>query len=75
MLKQYNMSELIGTTDEMIVDKAIKNMSKCVKDLKKAVVMEGDVQRFPQSLPHLFPGSYKHMIRVSTSVPNMFWES
>lgn len=69
------MSELIGTTDEMIVDKAIKNMSKCVKDLKKAVVMEADVQRFPQSLPHLFPGSYKHMIRGSTSIPNMFWES
>lgn len=30
----------MGTKDEMIIEKAIKNISKCVKDFKKAIVMQ-----------------------------------
>lgn len=57
MLKQYNASELMGTTDELIVEKVISYVSKCIKDFKKTIVMEADVQRFPQSLPYFFPGT------------------
>ncbi|XP_010531528.1 PREDICTED: uncharacterized protein LOC104807804 [Tarenaya hassleriana] len=68
----YHGNELMGTTDEVAVTKTMSYLSKCVKGFENAVVVDADVQRFPHSLSHFFPGSYKYMMRGSTSFPNMF---
>ncbi|GMN38215.1 hypothetical protein TIFTF001_007441 [Ficus carica] len=68
----YYANELLPQKDEIIVAKAISYLSKCVKDLENAAVTEKEIKRFPNSLSHFFPGSYKYMLRGSTSFPNLF---
>ncbi|KAJ4963541.1 hypothetical protein NE237_023480 [Protea cynaroides] len=68
----YHANELLPLEDELIVAKAISYLSQCIKDLKDANVVRVEVGRFPKSLSHFFPGSYKYMMRGSTSFPNLF---
>ncbi|XP_042494355.1 uncharacterized protein LOC122073790 isoform X2 [Macadamia integrifolia] len=68
----YHANELLPLKDEQIVAKVISNLSLCIKDFKDANVVEGQVERFPKSLSHFFPGSYKYTMRGSTSFPNLF---
>lgn len=58
--------------DEEIVGKVKSYLSKCIQELEKAHVLEHVVTRFPEALTHYFPGSYKYMMRGSTSFPNLF---
>ncbi|WCJ39919.1 hypothetical protein M5689_020867 [Euphorbia peplus] len=68
----YNASELLPLKDEQVVTKVISYLTKCIKDFEKATVVHQEVARFPKSLTHFFPGSYKHMMRGSTSFQNLF---
>ncbi|EXB24028.1 Phytoene dehydrogenase [Morus notabilis] len=68
----YYANELLPQKDEYIVAKAMSYLSKCVKNLVNVAVTENEIKRFPKSLTHFFPGSYKYMLRGSTSFPNLF---
>ncbi|EEF41121.1 uncharacterized protein LOC8283661 isoform X2 [Ricinus communis] len=68
----YHANELLPLTDELVVTKTMSYLSKCIKDFENAVVIDKEISRFPKSLTHFFPGSYKHMMRGSTSFPNLF---
>ncbi|GLT86054.1 hypothetical protein SLE2022_042170 [Rubroshorea leprosula] len=68
----YHSSELLLLKDEAIVEKVMLYLSKCIKDFETANVVDKEIRRFPKSLTHFFPGSYKYMMRVSTSFPNLF---
>lgn len=68
----YYSNELLPMKDEDIVAKVMSYLSKCIKDFEYATVMDKEIGRFPQSLTHFFPGSYKYMMRGSTSFPNLF---
>ncbi|XP_024167836.1 uncharacterized protein LOC112174324 isoform X2 [Rosa chinensis] len=68
----YRANELLVLTDKQIVAKVTSYLSKCIKDFENATVINKEIGRFPKSLAHFFPGSYKYMIRGSTSFPNLF---
>ncbi|WRX16694.1 Amine oxidase - like 8 [Theobroma cacao] len=68
----YHANELLPLKDELVVEKVMSYLSKCIKDLKGATVVDEEIQRFPKRLTHFFPGSYKYMMRGSTSYPNLF---
>ncbi|XP_059460347.1 uncharacterized protein LOC132189608 isoform X2 [Corylus avellana] len=68
----YHSNELLPMKDEDIVAKVMSYLSKCIKDFEHATVMDKEIGRFPQCLTHFFPGSYKYMMRGSTSFPNFF---
>ncbi|KAK3006544.1 hypothetical protein RJ639_017699 [Escallonia herrerae] len=68
----YHANELLPLKDEQIVVKVMSCLSKCIKDFESALVISKEIGRFPRSLTHFFPGSYKHMMRGSTSFPNLF---
>ncbi|KAF8405455.1 hypothetical protein HHK36_010361 [Tetracentron sinense] len=68
----YHANQLLPLNDDDIVSKVMSCLSKCIKDLEVATVVEKEVGRFPKSLTHFFPGSYKYMMRGSTTFPNMF---
>ncbi|OMO92711.1 Amine oxidase [Corchorus olitorius] len=68
----YHANELLPLKDELVVEKVIPYLSKCIKDLESATVVEKEIGRFPKRLTHFFPGSYKYMMRGSTSFPNLF---
>ncbi|KAJ6368860.1 hypothetical protein OIU78_001269 [Salix suchowensis] len=68
----YHANELLPLKDEHIAAKVMSYLSKCVKDFEAARVTNVEITRFPKSLTHFFPGSYKYMMRGSTSFPNLF---
>ncbi|XP_057966427.1 uncharacterized protein LOC131156618 isoform X6 [Malania oleifera] len=70
--RKYHANELLLLKDEVIVPKVMSYMSKCIKDFENSTVVVKEIRRYPKSLTHFFPGSYKHMMRGSTSFPNLF---
>ncbi|KAF3971250.1 hypothetical protein CMV_005133 [Castanea mollissima] len=68
----YHSNEFLPLKDEDIVAKVMSYLSKCIKDFESASVVDKEIGRFPQSLTHFFPGSYKHMMRGATSFSNVF---
>ncbi|XXG86297.1 hypothetical protein AAC387_Pa11g1219 [Persea americana] len=68
----YHANQLLPLKDEQIVAKVMSYLPKCIKDFEEAQVLEYVVTRFPKSVTHYFPGSYKYMMRGSTSFPNLF---
>ncbi|XP_052194699.1 uncharacterized protein LOC127802736 isoform X2 [Diospyros lotus] len=68
----FHANELLPLKDEDIATRARSYLSMCIKDFENATVINKEIQRFPKSLTHFFPGSYKYMMRGSTSFPNLF---
>lgn len=68
----YHGNELVPLKDEYIATKVMPYLSKCVKDFEAARVTNVEIARFPKSMTHFIPGSYKYMMRGSTSFPNLF---
>ncbi|KAK0583121.1 hypothetical protein LWI29_033557 [Acer saccharum] len=68
----YHANELLPLKDEHVLAKVMSCLSKCIKEFDTASVTDKQIRRFPKSLTHYFPGSYKYMMRGSTSFPNLF---
>ncbi|KMT01356.1 hypothetical protein BVRB_9g213700 [Beta vulgaris subsp. vulgaris] len=68
----YHANEFLPLSDEQISAKAMSYLSKCIKELADARIIDKEITRCPNSLTHFFPGSYKYSMRGSTSFPNMF---
>ncbi|XP_010918125.2 uncharacterized protein [Elaeis guineensis] len=68
----YNATRVLLLSDEQIVAKVVSYLSICIKEFQEAIVLQHTVVRFPKSATHFFPGSYKYMLRGSTTFPNLF---
>ncbi|KAK1558399.1 hypothetical protein Q3G72_001903 [Acer saccharum] len=68
----YHANELLPLKDEQVLAKVMSCLSKCIKEFDTATITDKQFRRFPKSLTHYFPGSYKYMMRGSTSFPNLF---
>ncbi|XP_020574168.1 uncharacterized protein LOC110020416 isoform X2 [Phalaenopsis equestris] len=68
----YYANQLLPLKDEQIVAKLISYLSRCIKEFQEAIVIQQIVSRFPKSATHFFPGSYKYMMKGSTSFQNLF---
>ncbi|KAJ4829555.1 hypothetical protein Tsubulata_017165 [Turnera subulata] len=68
----YYANELLPLGDEYIVSKVMSYLSKFIKDFETANVIDKEIVKFPKSITQFFPGSYKYMMRGSTSFPNLF---
>lgn len=68
----YHANAFLPLNDEQIAAKVMVYLSKSIKELQDAQVIDKEITRFPKSLTHFFPGSYKFLMRGSTSFPNLF---
>ncbi|XP_009791768.1 uncharacterized protein [Nicotiana sylvestris] len=68
----YHATDLLPLKDDRIVSKVMSCLSRCIKDFENATVVDKEIERFPKSLTHFFPGSYKYMMGGSTSFKNLF---
>ncbi|XP_042373138.1 phytoene dehydrogenase-like isoform X1 [Zingiber officinale] len=68
----YCATQLLALKDEQIVAKVVAYLSDCIKDFKEAIVVQQNIVKHAKSATHFFPGSYKHMMRSSTTFPNLF---
>ena len=53
---QYHANELLPLKDELVIEKVMSYLSKCIKDLESANVVDKEIGRFPKRLTHFFPG-------------------
>ncbi|CAA0807720.1 Unknown protein [Striga hermonthica] len=68
----YHANELMPLKDEKIVEKVMSWLSRCIDDFENAIVVDKEIGRYPKLHTHFFPGSYKYMMRGSTSFPNLY---
>lgn len=55
---QYHANDLFPLKDEKIVEKTMSWLSKCIRDFENAAVIDKEIERFPKSLTHFFPGNF-----------------
>jgi len=53
---QYHANVLLPLNDEQIATKVKSYLSKYIKELGDAQVIDKEISRFPNSLTHFFPG-------------------
>ncbi|KAJ6833824.1 phytoene dehydrogenase, chloroplastic/chromoplastic-like [Iris pallida] len=68
----YFAKQLLLLKDEQIVSKLMSYLSTYVEEFEKAIVLQQIVVKLPKSATHFFPGSYKYMMRGSTTIPNLY---
>ncbi|GFP89067.1 v-type proton ATPase subunit b2 [Phtheirospermum japonicum] len=68
----YRADDLLPLKDEKVVEKVMSWLSRCIKDFESVTVVDKEIGRFPKFHIHFFPGSYKYMMRGSTSFPNLY---
>ncbi|GJN02080.1 hypothetical protein PR202_ga19398 [Eleusine coracana subsp. coracana] len=69
----YNASHLLPLSDEHIISEVSSRLIKCIQDFDGATaVIQHSVRRAPRSVINYLPGSYKYILRGSTSFPNLF---
>lgn len=55
---QYHATDLMPLKDDRIVSKVMSCLSRCIKDFENAKVVDKEIERFPKSLTHFFPGEF-----------------
>ncbi len=68
----YHANQLLPMSDEAIVKKVHQDLTTCIADFANAEIIDYSVVRVPQGVTHFAPGSYQHLLRVNTSIPNLF---
>ena len=57
----YHCNQLLGLTDEAIVEKVKRDLDKMVPGFGDAAVVDAAVVRLPNAVNWYYPGSYRHM--------------
>jgi uncharacterized protein with NAD-binding domain and iron-sulfur cluster len=68
----YHANQLLSMSDQAIVKKVHQDLTTCIADFANAEIIDYSVVRVPQGVTHFAPGSYQHLLRVNTSIPNLF---
>ncbi|EFJ15075.1 hypothetical protein SELMODRAFT_180688 [Selaginella moellendorffii] len=68
----YHANQFLPLSDNQIVKKVVTYLAKCIPEFAAAEVVDQAVVRFRKAVTHFSPGSYQHMMRGTTSFPNLF---
>ena len=68
----YHANQLLPQTDEQIVSKVHRDLGICIPDFRYAKVIDRSIIRVRQGVTHFAPGSYQHLLRAKTSIPNLY---
>jgi len=68
----YHADQLLALDDRQIIAKVQKDLTTCIGEFGPATVIDSAVVRLPRSVTHFSPGSYQHLLPLTTSLPNLF---
>lgn len=68
----YHANQLLSMSDEEIINKVHRDLTTCIADFGEANIIDSSVVRIPQGVTHFAPGSYQHLLKVNTAIPNFF---
>ena len=68
----YHANQLLPMSDEEIIKKVHQDLTTCIADFGEAQIIDSSVIRIPQGVTHFAPGSYQHLLKVKTTISNLF---
>lgn len=68
----YHANQFLPLSDEQIVPIVQRDLATCIPAFQEAKVIDSSVIRLPRAVTHFAPGSYQHMLPVTTSIQNVF---
>ena len=68
----YHANQLLPLSNQAILDKVQRDLTTCISDFATAKIIDSSVIRVPQGVTHFAPGSYQHLLRAKTTIPNLF---
>jgi uncharacterized protein with NAD-binding domain and iron-sulfur cluster len=68
----YHANQFLPLADDRIVETVQKYLTTCIPAIASAKVIDSSVIRLPRAVTHFSPGSYQHLLRTKTSVPNLY---
>jgi uncharacterized protein with NAD-binding domain and iron-sulfur cluster len=68
----YHANQLLPMSDEQIIKKVHQDLTTCIPEFGEAEIIDSSVIRIPQGVTHFAPGSYQHLLKVKTEIPNLF---
>ena len=68
----YHANQLLPMSDQEIIRKVHRDLTTCIAEFGNAEIIDSSVIRIPQGVTHFAPGSYQHLLRVNTEIPNLF---
>ncbi len=68
----YHANQLLGMTDEQVVQKVHKDLTTCLPELGDAQVIDHSIIRVRQGVTHFAPGSYQYLLPATSAIPNLY---
>jgi uncharacterized protein with NAD-binding domain and iron-sulfur cluster len=68
----YHGNQLLGMSDEDIIDKVHQDLAVCIPDFQRAKVIDYSVVKVRQGVTHFAPGSYQYLLPAKTKLKNLF---
>lgn len=68
----YHADQLLPLEDKAVVSLVQDYLAVCVPAFREAQVIDSSVIRLPRAVTHFAPGSYRSLLRVTTSIQNLF---
>ncbi|WPF90482.1 FAD-dependent oxidoreductase [Cyanobacterium aponinum AL20118] len=68
----YHANQFLSMADDAIVERVHQYLKTCLSEFAMAEIIDSSVIRIPQGVTHFAPGSYQHLLKVQTAIPNLF---
>ena len=68
----YHANQFLPLDNAEIVAIAQQYLATCIPEFKNVQVVDSSVIRLPKAVSHFAPGSYQHLLRPITTIPNLY---
>ena len=68
----YHANQFLPLDNAEIVAIAQQYLATCIPEFKNVQVVDSSVIRLPKAVSHFAPGSYQHLLRPITAIPNLY---
>jgi uncharacterized protein with NAD-binding domain and iron-sulfur cluster len=68
----YHANQLLGMSDDQIINKVHQDLITCIPDFQKAKVIDHSIVKVRQGVTHFAPGSYQYLLKAQTKIKNLF---
>ncbi|MCU0527051.1 MAG: FAD-dependent oxidoreductase [Elainella sp. Prado103] len=68
----YHANQLLPLSDEQIIAKVQRDLTRCIPDFGAAQVIDASVVRLSRAVTHFSPGSYASMLPAQTPIANVW---
>jgi uncharacterized protein with NAD-binding domain and iron-sulfur cluster len=68
----YHANQYLAMDDSDLLHMVQRDLATCIPAFREAKVIDSGIVRLPRAVTHFAPGSYRHLLPNTTSIPNLF---